>query len=679
MVNFRLAFPESLSNNATLGDLTQQVAMAGKAFLVSAGLFTADMDAAIGPEVDTGEDYNLITETIRENKDAVFERAATLSEDASASDLMMMQAAFGLMDPNAYGPYLDDYMSDTGFGDYNAEALEGVLSLISRFVSGTIGPSPDRAREEVPAPTQDEYADYFISNVALNDFPEYVREVWELSRTENMGVASAIDKYIADYREEYRDRFEEANGRPMSGRELHQFDDKTLSQFEIRIGEHMNKLSQLEINLRQIPDMEVTPQDIAQGYALDLMMAEESNFHPYSANVYREMLESQVDFETAYQTVLGEFNAQHTGPGNPMESIEARIRQEVASVEEIVEQATIYESIRITPADAMRYMGEAWAERSNMPNPPEHYLQIMEERIAHYQSDAGGNLDQQTASVRAALDARNQVDIDGGTPERAVYAPGLYQHQFDLFEDSIKSDIMVQQGHGLNEEQRAHYQSYAPNPALVDNVTQLEYLTSQTVRPYYSYRSAALNTATEISYTRAYEAAEAGISSPRGPEADAEPDAVPPVPEDSTPQASLSTDSPAFESAASDMRETISTAYYEFMADMPETPSTEQIKISRVAYGLENENITAFNEQNFESFLNSGYELTRFLADNAASPEDTASLNEQAESIQNLAEQAGIDIVTEEETPAAETQTPAPPSDEPSIHRDPDLPGLSPN
>lgn len=78
MVNFRLAFPpDGISAGGVLSDVAQQMAMAGKAFLLSAGLFTAEMDAAIGPEIDTAEDYNLITEAIRENREVVFERASS--------------------------------------------------------------------------------------------------------------------------------------------------------------------------------------------------------------------------------------------------------------------------------------------------------------------------------------------------------------------------------------------------------------------------------------------------------------------------------------------------------------------------------------------------------------------------------------------------------------------------
>ena len=509
MVNFRLAFPpDGISAGGVLSDVAQQMAMAGKAFLLSAGLFTAEMDAAIGPEIDTAEDYNLITEAIRENREVVFERAATLSADASASDVMVMQATFGMLNPQGYGPYIDDYLTDTGFGAMDADTIAEVVSLIGRFVEGAVGPAPE-TREAPPTPGQEEYADYFIQNVVLDEYPPFMRQVWEMSRQEGMTVTSAINEFMEQREQQILADYEAEHGEAMSPREQHALRTGVLHDLRVNTTDYMNRLTQLEVNLRDVPNIEVTPRDVAVGFARSLL-EDNPDFHAFSSVVIEEMIRTGDDFETSFDRQARMYSGM--GPSADIsgyagiDNIRERIEAEVGLITDAMAEVEAYESVTITPADAIRHMAEGWSQRTDLPNTPEHYIQFMEERIEFYQSDEGGSLDAQTASVRAALDSRNQIDLDKGVPPRAVHGPDHpgYDSAMALFEDSIRNSILVDQGHGLTEEQKEHYRSYARNPARADHATQLDYILDEMGQHYTYHREDALKAATEAAYQRAY-------------------------------------------------------------------------------------------------------------------------------------------------------------------------------
>ena len=542
MVNFRLAFPpDGISAGGVLSDVAQQMAMAGKAFLLSAGLFTAEMDAAIGPEIDTAEDYNLITEAIRENREVVFERAATLSADATASDVMVMQATFGMLNPQGYGPYIDDYLTDTGFGSMDAETISEVVSLIGRFVEGAVGPAME-AREAPPTPGQEEYADYFIQNVALDEYPPFMRQVWEMSRQEDMTVTSAINEYIEQREEQILADYEAEHGEAMSPREQHVLRTGVLHELRVNTTDYMNRLTQLEVNLRDVPNIEVTPRDVAVGFARSLL-EDNPDFHAFSSVVIEDMITTGDDFETAFERQARTYSGM--GPSADIrgyagiDNIRERIEAEVELITDAMAEVEAYESITIAPADAIRHMAEGWSQRTDLPNTPEHYIQYMEERIEFYQTNEGGSLDVQTASVRAALDARNQIDLDKGVPPRAIHGPNHpgYDNAMSLFEDSIRNSILVDQGHGLTEEQKEHYRSYARNPARADHATQLDYILDEMGQHYTYHREDALKSATEAAYQRAYAGYDPDAPAPTEPET-AEPEAVTPPEEVELPEPS---------------------------------------------------------------------------------------------------------------------------------------------
>ena len=541
MVNFRLAFPPNgISDGGVLSDVAQQMALAGKAFLLSAGLFTADMDAAIGPEIDTAEDYNLITETIRQNRDAVFERAATIGADASASDVMVMQATFGMLAPEGYGPYIDDYLTETGFTDMDPETLNDIISLFGNFIEGSVGPMTE-PREAPPAPGQDEYADYFIQSVVLNDYPPFVREVWDMSRQDGMSVTGAIDSFIERREQEILERYEQENDEPMSRRAQYELQNGVLHDLRVNVTDYMNRISQLEINLREVPDIEVTPQDVAAGFA-ESLLEDNPAFHGFTRIVYTEMQRTGEDFETVFAPLARRYTG--IGPSSELSefstvtNIEDRIRNEVAMVENLVAEVEAYESVVITPQDALRHMAEGWADREDLPHPAAHYVEFMEDRIDFYQSEAGGSLDPQTAGVRAALDSRNQIDLNKGVPERAVQGPDHpgYAQAMGLFEDRIRDSILIGQGHGLTDEQREDYESFARNPGRSGEVSQLDYYMHKVGDAYVHHRDDAMKHAAEAAYQRAYANYDPDAPRPVEPEA-VEPDAA--APDTETPEIEL--------------------------------------------------------------------------------------------------------------------------------------------
>lgn len=222
-------------------------------------------------------------------------------------------------------------------------------------------PTPVATRTATPVPrpqSVDDFTIWYMSNIALNngDYSIHTQRVWQNIRQSSEPSGQVIENYLTELARQFA---EANNGNAMPANQIGQMREQLVTQ-----------IAGLQTIQRDLNGIRPTPEQIADQFI--------------QARVATQL---------------------------PADSPEiARVRNAVIA----------YESIQPTPEDAVRVMRESWEAIPNLPNTPDHYAQLLEQKIAHYQTAEGGNLDPMTAASRAMVDIRAQVDRDNGAVSHAI-------------------------------------------------------------------------------------------------------------------------------------------------------------------------------------------------------------------------------------------------------------------
>lgn len=359
----------------------------------------------------------------------------------------------------------------------------------------TTGATRQPAAQPPARPPADDYSIWFMMNVVLNNgaYGVHTQRVWQDIRENQIAPGQAIENYLLDFARRYSD----ANGnRPLP--------DATTATMREQLVTQVAALQTIE---GQIQGVRPTPEQIADTYIQNRVLPQ---MQQGSRDVYQAMQRDGATFEDAANKWLDD----NGGYGNPQEreAMLAGMRADIDAIPRLHEAVRAYEAIDPTPEDALRVMRESWAGIPNLPNTPDHYAQLLEQRIAHYQTAAGGDLDPMTAISRAAVDIRAQVDRDNGAPARAIVDENHTYYQ---------SDIM-QMGDWLRGRMYAGQQVEAA-AERGETLSRLDAMKTLDSYGYLAYRRTTL----EQAMTTAYEQAQVA---PR-PEVQATPLAAEPLPE----------------------------------------------------------------------------------------------------------------------------------------------------
>lgn len=334
--------------------------------------------------------------------------------------------------------------------------------------------NPVTARQEAAAqppqqpqqPLQaDAYSTYFINNFVLNrsDYSPHAARVWHKMKAEQLSPGDAIDRYMEEeymqrarqYVSEREAQYRETHGGRRMPADLKNRLVNEQQQIYAQAGDVKNQLIREMAALRNIEvsiqGVKPTPQQLADNFVKTKVLPA---MHEGTRDVFRTIEEKGKTFDEAANDYLNRTNQGQNA------DLRNQIKSELFAVSRIRDGVAKYEGVNVTPEDTLRIMRSGWEQRGQIvetaaaqsrgiPADPkeqvEHYSKMLEQRIAHYQTTGGGGLDAQTASARAAVDIRGQIDLDRGVSRHMVVDQnhGLYRNDILQMENFLRGRINV--------------------------------------------------------------------------------------------------------------------------------------------------------------------------------------------------------------------------------------------
>lgn len=479
---------QDMKDDDALTEQQQEAASHAMNFLKQNGLVTQTLQDQVGDEIDNADDYRAIQSAVRKNQDAIKSKAKAMSEDpssATTADIYMMQAVMGMYDPSKYATTVDGSLGTPGWGSQT-------LSLLGEFASSDSGPA-------TPAATSEQYKTYFMNNIVLTrgNFGQHTQRVWNKIQAEGLEPGAAIDAYVDDYVKNYNEEVRRHNAEVRDYNKAHpsakyetreemSIEDK--NRMTEQIVEQMGQLLRIEAAIEGIRP---TPELIADNFIETRVLPEVSE---QSREAWKAMQEGKSQ-EEAIREQLG-------SSANP--KLEQQMTRELNAMQAIRENIINYEKIEITPEDTLKQMQQSWANNPRLPNSIDHYSNILTEKIKAYEESG---LDPQTASARAAVDVRAQIDRDSGVPSRAIVdeSHSYYQSDVQKMGDWLRDRKFIAEYGGVTQDQA---EAYGRGDRDYSNYSSLDFYTSMYGGGYRIHRRDNIDLAMKKAYDQAAAAIE---------------------------------------------------------------------------------------------------------------------------------------------------------------------------
>ncbi|MCB9991263.1 MAG: hypothetical protein H6867_07760 [Rhodospirillales bacterium] len=372
-----------------------------------------------------------------------------------------------------------------------------------------------------PQPEMDDSSIYFINMFAMNNpnISTHTGHVWQSMKAEGLSAGDAIDKYIANYADRYK---AEHDGQDISASVLKNMQNSIIGD--------VRHLRQVEASIQGVAP---TPEMIADNFVSTRIMPKMDDA---TRSVYDAMNNGNLSFDDALnqyfekrEELYGQLGTQDKSkPGiaaalennRPLSDTEKtqlteQIKTQLLDIDTIRQGVKEYEGVTLTAEDTVSTMRASWAQHGRLPNSMDHYTDMLKQKIERYQSAEGGNLDQQTACARAAVDIRGQIDMDRGVPPHAVVNENhvYYNNDISIMEGWLRKEAYVKQGGGLSAEEA---RTMAGNEQDMTNLSKIDVYTQKYGAIYGLYRRSnmeeAMIGAHKQKYPEQYQDASADIS-----------------------------------------------------------------------------------------------------------------------------------------------------------------------
>ncbi len=421
---------KGMEDEDPLSDMQKEAATHAMGFLKQNGLASQALQDQVGEEIDSAGDYRAIQGAIKNNEQALKNKAGEMASNPAGADVMnifMMQAALGMFDQK-YATTVDGSLGSIARSGAENTWGSHTLSVLQNFMSAesTQTPTAEQNESQIPSTTSENYASYFINNVVLNrnDYGIHARKVWEdMQENKDLGAGEAIESYLKEYGELYS----AAN----DGAEIPDIDVAAIR------GQLVPQIKQLQGIEASIEGVRPTPELIADNFIETHALP---NMSEPTKIAWRTMQEDGLSAEEAinqYKKDIGEEG--HSGPkegDSYLQGVTNEVLQKLTNEIQLLDNAhkaiIDYENMGVTPQATIDTIRAGWVRNGIEPERMENYGAMLEQKIGHYQSDEGGNLDAATASARAAVDIRAQIDRDNGVPERAIVDENHTYYQSDI-------------------------------------------------------------------------------------------------------------------------------------------------------------------------------------------------------------------------------------------------------
>lgn len=354
------------------------------AFLKENGLLTDRAQEIVGADgVDKPADFITVQNAIRANMGILQEKATAMAQNPAATSrdqILHMQAALGMFNAAYAMPMSGSLGNPALMSDTQAWGAPGV-AMLEKFLKDTGKPLPPRTASAAPGAASpngqppaaapmaaSSAAAYFIDNVVLNGKGYDIHSRRVWNDIRQNGTDPG--HAIEDYLTAYQKSFPAGNrGKTLPAAEINKIRDGMVDQIS-----HLIKLQ------NQMKDTVVTPDQLASHYI--------KNSLPESFK------------------------------GNAIAEVAQAIRD--------------YESIAPTADDAARIMRKSWQEHNVDAARIPAYETLLKERIAACKDAPNSSYDDITATARAMVDLRAQIDRDRGAPPRSIVDQNHPNYQSDI-------------------------------------------------------------------------------------------------------------------------------------------------------------------------------------------------------------------------------------------------------